>query len=947
MAERVREAFPVGSLVRARGRDWVVLPGTDPEVLVARPLGGTDDEVTGIYLPLESVEPATFPPPDPADLGDFRSARLLRDALRLGFRETTAPLRCLAHIAVEPRPYQYVPLLMALKLDPVRLLIADDVGVGKTIEAALVARELLDRGEVQRLAVLCPPHLADQWQRELAEKFHIEAEVVLPGTATRLERNLGLGESLFDRYPFVVVSTDFIKSDRRWQEFVRTCPELVVVDEAHECADQSGGRAAHLRYRLVAKIAEDPRRHLILVTATPHSGKEEAFRNLLGFLDRSLAELPEDLSPEARRSERQRLARHFVQRRRADVEHYLATDTPFPKREASEETYTLSAEYKEFFQRVLRWCRERVRDPAGGAHRQRVRWWAALALLRAVGSSPAAAAATLRERAQGSDITTPEEADEVGRRTLMDLTDETAEATDVTPGADTEDEAPASPERRRLVELARAADALRGEPDRKLARGISLVRDLIEGGFHPIVFCKFIETAEYVAAALREALPGLEVAAVTGRLPHADRAQRVASLAEHPRRVLVATDCLSEGINLQDHFDAVLHYDLAWNPTRHEQREGRVDRFGQPRPLVRTVMLYGADNPIDGIVLDVLLRKHREIRRSLGVSVPVPGSEAVLEAILEGLLLRGRPDEVIEAQLQLFEMEVVAPKRAELYRRWDEAAERERRSRSIFAQEGIRADEVAAELQASRRALGGPEDVARFTEDTLRALGAAVSVQGGALEADLRETPRALRDALGLDRPSLRARFNLPVGEDELYLSRTHPVVGALASFVLDTALDPQAPEGVWVARRAGVVRTRGVQRRTTLLLLRHRFDLVTRRTDGTERGQLAEEAAVVAFEGPPEEPTWLGDDAAERLLAVTPDANVAPEQARHHVARILEGLPALGPALAEHARRRAEAVRQAHERLIAGARLRGTRIEVEPKLPPDVLGVYVYLPAG
>ncbi len=947
MAERVRAAFPVGSLLRARGRDWVVLPGSDPEVLLVRPLGGTDDEVTGIYLPLEPVQPATFAPPDPADLGDFRSARLLRDALRLGFRETTAPLRCLAHIAVEPRPYQLVPLLMALKLDPVRLLIADDVGVGKTVEAALVARELLDRGEAERLAVLCPPHLAEQWQGELAQKFHIEAEAVLPGTATRLERGLGLRESLFERYPFVVVSTDFIKSDRRWQEFVRTCPELVIVDEAHECADQSGGRAAHLRYRLVAKIAEDPRRHLILVTATPHSGKEDAFRNLLGFLDPSFAELPEDLSREARQAERQRIARYFVQRRRADVEHYLATDTPFPRRDSSEETYTLSAEYKDFFRRALRWCRERVRDPSGGAHRQRVRWWAAIGLLRAIGSSPAAAAATLRERARGSDTTTPEEADEIGRRTLLDLTDETAEATDVTPGGDAEDAAPTSPERRRLLELARVADALRGTADRKLARGVELVRNLLEKGFRPIVFCKFIETAEYVADALREALPGTEVEAVTGRLPHADREQRVAALAEHPRRVLVATDCLSEGVNLQDHFDAVLHYDLAWNPTRHEQREGRVDRFGQRSPRVRTVMLYGVDNPIDGIVLDVLLRKYRAIRRSLGVSVPVPGSESVLEAILEGLLLRGRPDEEIEGQLQLFEMDVLAPRRADLHRRWDQAAERERRSRTIFSQEGIKADEVDAELRASRSVLGGPEDVARFTQEALRALGASVGAQNGVLEADLRETPRALRDVLGLDGPVVRARFNLPVGEGELYLPRTHPAVEALASFVLDTALDPQAPAQVRVARRAGVIRTRGVERRTCLLLLRLRFDLVTRRVHGDERRQVAEEAGMVAFSGSPDEATWLGPEEAEHLLNLEPDANVAPEQARYHLSRILEGLPGLDEALADHARRRAQAIRQAHERLAVGARPRGGRIVIEPRLPPEVLGVYVYLPAG
>ena len=162
--------------------------------------------------------------PDPTKRGDYRSSRLLRDAVRLGFRSSAGPFRSFAKIAVEPRPYQLVPLLLALKLDPVRLLIADDVGIGKTIEAALIARELLDRGEADRLAVLCPPQLAGQWQSELREKFHIEAEQVLPSTATRLERPLRTGESIFDRYPYVIVSTDFVKSDRRRHDFLQGLP---------------------------------------------------------------------------------------------------------------------------------------------------------------------------------------------------------------------------------------------------------------------------------------------------------------------------------------------------------------------------------------------------------------------------------------------------------------------------------------------------------------------------------------------------------------------------------------------------------------------------------------------------------------------------------------------------------------------------------------------------
>src|SRR5213076_1026523 len=136
----------------------------------------------------EPVAEATFPRPDPRQKAGHDAALLLRDALLLSLRRGAGPFRGFGQIAVEPRAYQLVPLLMALKLDPVRLLIADDVGVGKTIEAALIARELLDRGEIERLAVLCPPQLAEQWQVELAEKFHIHAELVLSSTATQIER---------------------------------------------------------------------------------------------------------------------------------------------------------------------------------------------------------------------------------------------------------------------------------------------------------------------------------------------------------------------------------------------------------------------------------------------------------------------------------------------------------------------------------------------------------------------------------------------------------------------------------------------------------------------------------------------------------------------------------------------------------------------------------------
>ena len=224
-----------------------------------------------------------------------------------------------------------------------------------------------------------------------------QAELVLASTAGRLERGLPIGKTIFDVHPHVIVSIDYIKADRRRDDFIRACPEFVIVDEAHTCADSSGA-GQHQRFELVQGLSADPSRHMVLVTATPHSGKEGAFRSLLSLLDPEFENLPDSLSGDTNRGHRERLARHLVQRRRADIRSYLEADTKFPTREETELTYDLSGPYRTVFDSVLGYARETVQEDTKGSHRMRVRWWSALGLLRALASSPAAAAATMRTR---------------------------------------------------------------------------------------------------------------------------------------------------------------------------------------------------------------------------------------------------------------------------------------------------------------------------------------------------------------------------------------------------------------------------------------------------------------------------------------------------------------------------------------------------------------------
>src|ERR1019366_924861 len=357
--------FPVGSLVRIRERDWVVLPSDDTDIVCLRPLSGSESEVCGIHREIEghALKHAEFAPPKPEQAGDFIAGKLLRNAARLGLRNGAGPFRSLGRLSVRPRPYQFVPLIMALRLDPVRLLIADDVGVGKTIEGALIARELLDRGDAQRICVLCPPHLCDQWRRALESKFNLQPVVVRTSTVARLERDLPRRDlSIYKHYPHLVASIDFVKGERHRHDFIHNCPDLVIVDEAHSVA-QPGGRASReqqQRHELVREIASQPDRHLLLLTATPHSGIEESFMSLLGLLNPRFERLSLQ-NLEVR--DRAALARHFVQRRRADVEKWLGTETSFPKRDPIEETYPLTKEYRKLFDDVLAFTRETVQEP--------------------------------------------------------------------------------------------------------------------------------------------------------------------------------------------------------------------------------------------------------------------------------------------------------------------------------------------------------------------------------------------------------------------------------------------------------------------------------------------------------------------------------------------------------------------------------------------------------
>lgn len=924
--------FSPGALVRARGREWVVQPGSTADALSLRPLGGSEEDIALILPDLELTppEPATFPLPDPARHGSHQSATLLRDAIHLKLRNGAGPFRSFGNIAVEPRAYQLVPLLMALRLPVVRLLIADDVGIGKTIEAALIIRELLDRGEIARCAILCPPHLVEQWKAELENRFHLRAIALTSASASRVERSLPPGTTLFEQHPFVVVSLDYIKSERHREHFLSIAPECIVVDEAHSCATGTGKQ---LRFELLQKLAAQEERHIVLLTATPHSGDHDAFYNLLSLLRPEFSALRED--KEQRTQLREELARHFVQRRRKDIEEWQDASI-FPRRFTTEITYALSGEWGRFFKDVREYCvglATRAEESQG--QHARMIWYATLALLRCVSSSPAAASKALETRLSGRVETPGGESDaSIEDDRVFDGVGSELSQTDIEPAAAMDDEASTL---KSLIATAQHLAGMKGDP--KLAALVIHLRGLLKDGFRPVVFCRYIATARYVAQHLAAEFKGATVDAVTGEYPSEEREERVFALGESEQPILVATDCLSEGVNLQHIFTAVVHYDLAWNPSRHEQREGRVDRFGQKAREVRATMLYGQDNPVDGFILNVILRKAEKIREELGVLVPLPADEQrINQALVKAALLRG------ESASQS-ELDFSDPELATLESAWQDAMEKTRANRTIFAQRRLRPEEVLPEWEKQRSLLGGSADTQRFVVNTCARLNSP-------LEPHRKTAFRLLPQHFA---PTLRERlevedikkpfalffdpaFSAPGAR---HIHRTHPLVSLLADTLLEDALSgSQHP----LAARSAATVTDCVEVVTSLFILRLRHQLTSKRR-GITRTLMAEECVTLAVAGR-KTPVWLAESDLPKLMAAEPVSNLTEDAATREIQLAIDFFKSQTTYLESIASQRADALLADHRRVREAARDTGS-YDVAPCLPVDVLGVYVLLPAS
>lgn len=938
--------YQPGCLITLRNRPWIVMPSDDPELLLVKPLGGSDDEITGIFKPLrnpsDSYQSYDFSKPTKDDLGDFNSAKLLYNASRLSFRDVAGPFRCLGKLSFRPRSYQVVPLVMALRQDVTRLLIADDVGVGKTIEGLLIVKELYDRREIGRFAVVCLPHLCEQWQDEIKSKFGIEAVIIRSGTVTALERKIRNNENIFRSFPFQIISIDYIKSSNKRQVFIDHCPELLIVDEAHTCARPKGANdSQQQRYKLLKDLSAKPDLHLVMLTATPHSGHQEEFQSLLGLLKPELEQM--NLT-EASEPDKRQVARHFIQRRRADVVKCLDETTNFPERKSEDLGYDVSPEYARIFNKILDYARETVKEAGSDNRKQRYTYWDVLALLRGIMSSPKAGTTMLEKKAakKQMDFTDDDSGENVSPEGIWD---KDFACDDNLPAIS---EQSLNAEAKRLLEYADEMKSLAVlEKDNKARYAVIKVKQWLEQGYNPIIFCRYIHTANYLgqifAEAFKEKIPKeLTIEVVTSELNDELRREKIDALKITKKHLLIATDCLSEGVNLQDGFNALLHYDLPWNPNRLEQREGRIDRFGQTSPLVETALLYGRNNPMDGVVFDVLLKKARNIRKSIGIAVPLPEDSAtVMDAIMKSVLLKPHVKVQQEQQLSLFADEEAEIQKRRIESALNQAEERAKTSRSIFAQNTIKVDDIAKDLAEMDEAIGNVQAVEMFVVQALRHLGVTVEERKKGYRIHTTNIPQRIRHALS-EKISIDISFISPTPEGYAYLGRNHPFVEQLSQYIINASLENRPDK----AARTAVVRTSGVSEKTVIMQMRVR-NVIEAKT--SHQQMVAEEMWLMGYQGEIDECRMLDFDTCKSLFfGVQASENVElGEQSywfdeeicwTHEEANFRRYTDPTAIERANH-------LVEAHSRFRKLVKDNEYQV-VEPVLPMDLLGIYVLLPA-
>lgn len=570
------------------------------------------------------------------------------EAHRIRFAQQFDPLFAVNVSQVDPLPHQIEAVYHYILQNPrIRFLLADDPGAGKTIMAALLLKELKYRGLVQRVLIVVPGHLKDQWLREMKERFG-ETFIVVD----RSVMNATWGHNIWQEQPQVITSMDFAKQDDVMATLAEAQWDLVIVDEAHKMAAyRYGGKITRReRYRL-GELLSRTSHFLLFLTATPHRGDPENFRLFLNLLEPDFF-ASNDLLIESVRNRDNPL---FLRRLKEDLHDFKGRPL-FPPRKVITVRYRLSDEEKRLYNAVTEYV-EKFYNKALAAEKRNVAF-ALLILQRRMASSVRAVRRSLeRRRARlrellklGQWLAERGEVDEEALEDAPELErlEQEEELVERLTAAETREELQAEiAQLGELIGLAREAEQRGLETKLTELRRVMEDEQLQRTGEKLLIFTESRETLEYLAEKLKGW--GYSLVILHGGL-NLDARIRAEHDFHERAQVMISTEAGGEGINLQ-FCSLMVNYDIPWNPNRLEQRMGRIHRYGQ----TKEVHIYNlvATDTREGKVLEALFRKLERIQQALGsdrvfdVIGEVIAGRSLKELIVEAIAHRRTLDEIV------------------------------------------------------------------------------------------------------------------------------------------------------------------------------------------------------------------------------------------------------------------------------------------------------------
>ncbi|WP_340100504.1 helicase-related protein [Salinibaculum salinum] len=726
-----------GQVIRNRNRLWRV-DKIDDAVVTATPLDGNNSEKHRFYYPIEQIERGDLPLPDIDRLGNPQFQDLLIQANRLSMLHGTAPLMSLQRSRVIPTEYQLTPVVMGLDMPQVRLLLADDVGLGKTIEAGLITSELLARNRAEDILIVTPANLRDQWRQALKYFFHIDAPIIDRRKRRAMEKEIPPGTSPWDYYSKLIVSIDYAKQPSIRHEILEQDWDMVIMDEAHQAAkphQQSKHQSVSKQRWEFAQDITDNADHALLLTATPHNGYKDCYASLLRMVNEQMVS-GSQANPNINR---EIATQHVVQRRRSDVEEWFQeddTESPFPDRDQDIVTVSPTGPESAMYDSVRSYG-DALLDAAKESDNRTLARWTMVHFLKRALSSPAALRESLANREEKLTAQL-EELDEAAAQIddSAGVTEEMAQANalDNDPGEEYDeaelgerverivagDRAAIEMELEALEETKAAAEKVTLSEDGKLQR--LLEETLPARSQYPrvIIFTKYVDTLEYLEAEIENAKTNvtsdlsedLEVFTLYGDLNEAQRQERFQEFAETNPAVLIATDVISEGMNLQHASNQIIHYELPWNPNRLEQRNGRIDRYGQAENevVIRTMVV---EDKMDRAVLETLIQKAQDIREEYGFSPPyLDDDEGVLQLIENEGLDVGIP----QTSLDEFSSD---SQPSTTHSAFDDETLQRIQSESFYGHTDVDLSDVRRRREKAHELIGGPDAVEEFVKSGL------------------------------------------------------------------------------------------------------------------------------------------------------------------------------------------------------------------------------------